>query len=243
RIEPGRRIGRKRRRAGFCGRCHDADRRSRRVVELLVFPDDAYFGLAAAPAQLRAQAEIVGLVVTLAAHAVTQPAVAVIVDDSQAERGIVADGYVEHTIQITQAVVADAHPRALFQHISRLVRHDRDRAARAIAAKQRALRAFQHFDALHVVEQQQGPSGLAGVDAICVDADRRIGADAEVADADAAQRIARLRGLFAADDEAGDIAVHLRQVGRRQRLDLLLGDDLDRDRHILHFLRAALRGD
>jgi hypothetical protein len=65
---------------------------------------------------------------------------------------------------------------------------------------------------LHVIEREQRAAGLAGVDAVLVDADRRIGADAEIADADAAQRIARLGCLLAADGEARNVAVELGQV-------------------------------
>jgi hypothetical protein len=88
------------------------------------------------------------------------------------------------------------------------------------------LRALDDFDVLHVIECEQRAAGLAGVDAILIDADRRIGADAEVADADAAQRIARLRRLLAAD-EARDVASSF-AMSVACSDSICLVDDLDR---------------
>jgi hypothetical protein len=51
-----------------------------------------------------------------------------------------------------------------------LLRHDVDRAAFGVAAEQRALRAFEHFDVLDVIKRGAQALGAAEVDAVDIDA-------------------------------------------------------------------------
>src|SRR6185437_5875568 len=108
---------------------------------------------------------------------------------------------------------------------------------------QRALGAFQHLDPGHVVERHQRAAGTGLVDAVDVDADCRIGADAEIVGFDAAQAVGRLGRVAAVDHQPRHEQVGLAEVGGGDHAQLSGGDDGHRDRHILHFLAAALRGD
>src|SRR6185312_3225805 len=86
-------------------------------------------------------------------------------------------------------------------------------------------------------------AGTGLVDAVDVDADRRIGADAEIVGFDAAQAVGRLGRVAAVDHQPRHEQVGLAEVGGGDHAQLSGGDDGHRDRHILHFLAAALRGD
>src|SRR3546814_7031499 len=140
-----------------------------------------------------------------------------------AERGIIAHRLVEHCLEILLAVVAQAQLRARLLLVAGLAGDDRDRTGGGVAAEQRALWTLEHLDALDVGEWQQHAAAAAGVDAVDVHAHRRIGADAEVVGADAAQLEARLRWLLAVDHQPGDEAVEVAEVLGSDVLDALRG--------------------
>jgi len=233
---------------------HDADRRACQLVEVVVVPAQRRLGVVGdVPGQDRAHRGLV-LRIQVLVGGVLDPAVALVVDAGHAQREAVDDRRVDHAGEDPGVVFADAHLGVGLELVGRLLGVDRHRAGRAVAAEQRALRTLQHFDALDVVERGQRRAGAGGVDAVDVHADRRVGADAEVAGRDAAQFVARLGRAAAGDHEARDEAVQLRHVGRAGVADQVLAHDLDADRHVLqrlvtalgpddHFLEHALRRD
>ncbi len=125
-----------------------------------------------------------------------------------------------------------------------------DRAGLGTAAEQRALRAFEHFDALEVggIDVEVARRELQR---LVVEIQRDVG---EVAD-----RRARLAagepGAETADEDRalaravvpeGDVGRVLDQVVERRDVELrqrLAGEGLDRQRHLLDAFVAALRGD
>ena len=128
---------------------------------------------------------------------------------------------------------------------SALLREQLDGAADGVAARQRALRTAQDFDALEVeqVEQRAGQRGQ--VDVVDVQADARFQREVEVGLADAAD----------VGDEAGAVGLRLRReedVGRLRgdfvdaglaaRLEHVAGDRGDGERRFLQILAAELRG-
>ena len=244
RVQVARRIGRVRRALlRIVRQRNHANRRLRQLLEILVIPRQQHAGVVGeVPAPYRAGAEIVVAAVAPAAGGVGDPAVAAVAVAAEAQRHVVVERHVDQAVQVLPAIIARAHAHAALEMVARLVGDDRDRAGRRVAAEQGALRAFQHLDPLDVVEREQGGAGARRVDAVDVYAHGRLGADAEVVGADAAQLVTGLGRLVAADDQAGHEQAHLAQVGGGQHVDLPGGDDLQRDRHLLHLLRAALRG-
>jgi hypothetical protein len=113
--------------------------------------------------------------------------------------------------------------------------NEAERAAFGVAAEQGALRALEHFDALHV--EQRGVEAVlaAHVDAVDVDAHalfarRLVGVERhDAANADGQRRLARFEG---GDAQAGDAAVG--QI--EQALDVAVLDrfsrNVDRDRRL-----------
>ncbi len=179
----------------------------------------------------------------------------VAVDHAADREGIVDERQVEHHIRagvrITVRRDAVAAFGAAFGDVELgLVRDVAERAGLGAAAEQRALRALEHFDAVHVdhVDVEVAPRESQR---LLVEIGR-----------DVRERVDRGRGLAAreADGEAAHVDVPLTRAVRaeghvRQQLDdvvecrhaqlaeLVACDRLYRDRHVLNRFRASLRRD
>ena len=121
-----------------------------------------------------------------------------------------------------------------------VTRHVLDCACNRVLAVQRALRAAQHFDALDVVNIEQGALRPRDVDVVEVDADARLEAPQRVVLADAADV-----GIDRASGRAPRVDLDVRRVRRHvfERADVLFqqlvgGERGDRDRDVLQALFA-----
>ena len=223
---------------------HDAGGHAAVLVQALVVPADQRGGVLAQshlPGGARGPHVLAAQI--LAGGTVLEPTVAVIEQRVETQGRVVAGREVPHRIGVLLAVVAQAQAQAGLGLVLRTTGHQRDRAGSRVSAEQRALRALQHLDALDVDERQQHAATAAAVDAIDEHAHRRIGADAEVAGLRAPQSERRLGRLRRIHDQAGHEGVDVTQVVRRHVIEQLLVHDLQRDRHVLQLLLAALRGD
>jgi hypothetical protein len=72
--------------------------------------------------------------------------------DAGAEADGIADRHVNHALQPAHVMAAVAALDVAFELVGRLLRYQQHRAARGVAAEQRALRAFQHLHVLQVEE-------------------------------------------------------------------------------------------
>ncbi len=122
---------------------------------------------------------------------------------------------------------------------------DADRARSGVAAKQRALRPAQHFDALHVGKVEDRAARRRDVDAIEIDRGLLVRAGDDAVAQRAADR--EDRQLRAADRGAHvDARRHARQiddVGDAIGPERILAQRGDRDRNVLQRLLALLGGD
>jgi hypothetical protein len=119
---------------------------------------------------------------------------------------------------------------------------DRDAARCRIAAKQGALRSLQHFDVFDVVELGDFSTRSSGIDAVDIDADRRVGADAEIGGGDAPDGDRGCVGLLASMARPGTKAASSGHVVGGMHIDGGGIDHADRDRHVFQRLRPHLRG-
>src|SRR5690606_27447334 len=176
------------------------------------------------------------------------PAVAVVasVMRRQAHGEIVGSRNIEHAGDFTRIELRDAGRDTAFEFINGLIGDDAERAADGIAAEHSALRTAQDFYALDIVEIHHAGGGARHIDAIDINADSRIIADA------------RLQILLTAQCDkyelrAGGGAGRNAEVWRRA-LNIGDVDDLfqfqpsragrsDCDRRRLQVLIAAARGD
>ncbi|MNM79145.1 hypothetical protein D3C81_910700 [compost metagenome] len=214
------------------------------LVQAFVIPADVGGGVVAErhlPGRTRGPHVLAAQV--LAGGTVLEPAIAGVDQRVEAQRGVVAGGNVPHRIGVLLAVVAHAHGGACFGFGLRPARHQRDRAGGGVAAEQGALRPLQYFDAFDIDKRQQYAATAPAVDAIDEDADRRVGADAEIAGLHAAQAEGRLCRLHRVDHQARHEGVDVAEVFRRHVTEQVLVHHLQRDRYVLEFLLAALRSD
>ena len=140
-----------------------------------------------------------------------------------ADRAVLAQRHIDRPFRDHRVVVAVAGGGVGGQLADlRLRRQHVDRAARRVAAVQRALRAFEDLHPLQIVEHAGGAGGTADINAIIVERDRGIavGREREIADA------AHAAGL--GDAGGGEVGA---------------GDDVDGDGRALQVLCAALCGD
>ena len=123
-------------------------------------------------------------------------------------------------------------------------RDDVDRAGGRVATPQRALGPAQDLDPLQVEERIRRRLGPGHVDPVHVVADRRLGAQAQNAGADAADRqgdFAGRRRLRRGDDARRRLGQGL-HVADRLDVQFFSGAGNDRDRHVLDGLLDLLRG-
>ena len=182
--------------------------------------------------------------ILLAGEAIVDIAIALLIEAGDAHREHVLNhGQVHRAFKVARVVVAVGRADIGFEFILRFARVELDDAARRIAAKQRALRSAQHLD-LFKVEHRKAFQDGAFIRHVIVDqADRLGGVEIEIGVADAANVETR-KG--AAERAFGD---HARHAGRQethiraggfQRIQFLVGQGRDRDRHFLKVLFDAL---
>ena len=146
-------------------------------------------------------------------------------------------------VDAVAAAVGDRHIAAALAR--RLARHEADGAALGVAAVERALRSAQDFDALDI-EQVEICAGQARiVDIVDVEPHAGLESRIEIGLAEAADvgdhRFAE-GGRLGTQVHARRIVQDIRELGRALRLDLLRRERRDRDRRVLQFLLAVLRG-
>ena len=128
-----------------------------------------------------------------------------------------------------------------FEVVGRVLGVDQDRAARGVAAIERSLRPLEHLDA--VDRGQVHVQDLRGELVKVVDEDRDVVlVGAGVDRGDAADRHLRI-GAAVADLEPGGDVLEVAHRVDADAAERLLADDLDRHRHLLQPLGAALGGD
>ena len=120
--------------------------------------------------------------------------------------------------KVHAAEIAIAGPHIAALALARPDRNEIDRAARGIAAIQRALRALQHLDPLQVVQHQAGLDVGREIDAIGIDGRRRRRQRLMVHRADAADLEGHLRAIGHRRIDAGQQVGHILcpQIGIRQ---------------------------
>ncbi len=161
--------------------------------------------------------------------------------DGEAAPGDVAEQAAGVEVALVGVVVAVAGANLEFGRVARLAgRHDH-RAGQGVAPVERALRPLQHLDLRDVVEflVQRVRVGLQHA----VDHQReiRLGVAAGVDAADHDLQVAGLGGLHLRD--ARRQRDEIRRPLDARRLDLLVSEGLDRDRHVLDLFGALARGD
>ncbi|MNE28568.1 hypothetical protein D3C80_1220130 [compost metagenome] len=237
-------IGREGRQARSRRDGRDADRRAGVLIDLIMAPAQNRLGPRRdVPAQGRAGRPVVLAIIILACGGVGQPAIATVRQGVDPQGHGVVDRDVDQTFEAAFVIFAEPDAQARLELVAGLVGRDGDGARGAVAAEQGALRPFQHLDARHIAESQQGRARPGRIDAVDIDADRRVGADAEVRGRDAADAIAGLGRAGVRDRQAGHEGGHVAHVVGGQRLQGRGGEHADRDRHLLETLFAALRGD
>ncbi|MNX25472.1 hypothetical protein D3C86_555190 [compost metagenome] len=214
-----RRIGRVGGQAGRRRNRRDADRRARILVDLVMRPAQDRLGPGRdVPAQGGARRPVVFAVIVLAGRAIDQPAVAAVHQGVDPQGHGVVDRQVDQALEAALVVLAEAKAQPGFEVVAGLVGGDGHGAGGAVAAEQGALRSLQDFDSRDIAERQQGRARSGRIDAVDIDADRRVGADAEVRRRDPADIVARLSRAGVRDRQArhegGDVA----HVVRSQRL-------------------------
>ena len=177
-----------------------------------------------------------------AIEGVAAEAVAVQLGSGQARApGAVLVGQVEGGLDVALLVITDAHFRRGAVFLRQRTRNVFDGAADGVLAVQSALRAAQHFDALHVENVEQRALRTGHVDVVKINAHARIHAPDGIGLAHAANE-GRQRGVRAARGVHGQVRHALLQVG--QVLDIrpfqgLGGKRRDGQRHVLQPLFAA----
>lgn len=124
--------------------------------------------------------------------------------------------------------------------VARRPGNDGDRAGGGVATEQRALRALEDLDPLDIVEGQQRGTRTGGIDAVDIDAHRRVGADPEIARRDAADGIARLGRAAVGHVEARHEGVEIAHVVSGERIDELAVEHLQGNRYVLGGLDPLL---
>src|SRR3546814_9622396 len=133
------------------------------MVEAFVVPaDDGVVLVAETGAERGALVPVVLRSQVLAGDRIVDPAVAMVEQAVDAERGIIAHRLVEHCLEILLAVVAQAQLRASLLLVAGLAGDDRDRTGGGVAAEQSALWNLEHLDALDVGEWRQHADAAAG---------------------------------------------------------------------------------
>ena len=88
----------------------------------------------------------------------------------QLDRNVLHFGQVHVKLRVVGTIVANAAADPAAKLAGRLLEHHRERTAFSVAAKQRALRPFQHFDPLNIMERRVEAVLAAKINAIQVDA-------------------------------------------------------------------------
>ena len=163
----------------------------------------------------------------------------------EAQREIVGDGHVNHAVGLEGLVVAVAG-RDVAREVAefRLGRNDVDRTGCRVAAVERRLRAFQHFDVVEIEEVEILLGERGQIDVVDIDADRGIVRGREIVEADAADGDDLLgAGDVVLDVEIGHLAHQIPGRLDTRFADFLRGDGRDVDGHIEDVFGALLRGD
>ena len=189
---------------------------------------------------------VLHLALLLAEGRVREITVVVVVATGETHREFVAERHVDHAFDLLGLEVAVTDLDQALEAIDRLVRGDVERAARRVAAEQRALRPAQHFGTGDVEETQIADDRPGDIDAIDIDADRGIGhrvravlrlaADGEIDDR-------RRAGAAGADRKR---RCRTLQIGYHQNLLALQAGIVQRgyrDRDGLQILRRTARRD
>ena len=220
----------------------------------------------AAPGVVRAQVDAHGVggeKLQLAAEScgvvVAQPEVVVIVGvcphvtallplhQGDSGRHVIGDRNVERTVELRVVVLAGGERQLRVELVHGRAPADQiDSAGQRIASEQGALRAAQHLGALQVHQVHHAADGPGDVDAVHIDADRRVGIDDEVQLSDAAYEYRRRRRESARGSGLlnVDIGRGLRNVGDIEvaaKIHLVFGVRGHRDGRVLQRFLAPSR--
>ncbi len=183
--------------------------------------------------------------VVAAGCGVVDPVVAMLAQDREARRPVVAERATDGALEVRVAIGAVAHVEVAFGFVRRLLRIELDHAGRRVAAEQRALRAAQHFDLVDVEDREAFENRVFEHDVVvderhglrCVQVEIGV---AEAADVEARKRAPERRfdqqARHAARQELHVVAAGLDDV------EFLGVDRRDRLGHLLHVLDAFLGG-
>ena len=152
---------------------------------------------------------------------------------------------VERALGLPVAAVA-VRPRHFHaEFVGGLARNQADRAARGVAAIERALRAAQHLDTLQIDELEHRAGRAADDDAVDIDADGRVCGEDRFGFADAPHlddEVPLGRRTGGGGEVRRDRAEH-RGVGDAARFDRIGADRADRERDALQRFTALFSGD
>ncbi len=178
---------------------------------------------------------------------VVHPIVAVLVQRGHTERQHIVDGATEAAIQRESVVAAVAGVDATGVGVAGLDRIELDDAGGGVAPEQRALRAAQHFDLVHVIDRIGFEHDMLQHHIVLDDGHRLRGTQVEIDIAQATDIEAR------EDAPGGGFGVEARYAaGKRQQRVVATGGVVahrcalhhaDRDRHVLQVLLAVLGSD
>ena len=162
-----------------------------------------------------------------------------------ADRDAVGDRAGDGAAQVELVIIAVGGREVGAERVARPAGDEGERAADRVLAVERALRPAQHLDPLQIEQVELGAADAAVIDAVDIDADRRIEGLQRVGLADAANvDVGRVGGAAALDDV--EVRHRALQAGRVLRLDAVeraLAERRDRGRDVLEILLGAPGGD
>ncbi len=187
----------------------------------------------------------VPVVILAVEHRILDIAVALGVERSEADGEALADRTGDRAAQLHLVVGAVGGKQAGVELIARPAGDEAQGAADRVLAVERALRAAQHLDPLQVEQVELGASDAAVIDAVDIDADRRVEGLQRVRLTDAANEdVGGVGGAAALDDvEVRHRALQAGRVGRLDAVEAALREGADRGRHALQILLGAAGGD
>ena len=168
--------------------------------------------------------------------------IAVLAANGETGLCLVGQRQVEHAFEIPGVIIADVSRYLRLEFVRRLVGDHVDQACRRVAAEQRALRAFEDFDALDIEDRAGIHEGKGIGDFVNIGADSRCGRQVDRIESDAAQRIGRHALIALRDREAGHDGLQVVDAVHAQCVERVFTKGLDAHRDIVDRFLAALGG-
>ena len=195
------------------------------------------------PVQQETIAQGIDLTEFLARHLVLLPAILPGRIDRYTRAYLIAKGAggIRRKALVVIATVLGGHAR--FERIGRLITDKIDGAASVIATVEITLRAFQYFDAFHIVLDTTGHDGVSVGHFIQVQTDRTVAVGADIVEADAADGVyGNTGGAGVGQIQAGRVLGQVPCGNNAEILHLLAAKSGDCNTHIIQGLGPFLGG-